>query len=191
MKPEASPRPRKRIKRRPGLRFEIPGVDACGLIVGFEGYCPLSYFFPFAYQDLDDSLVRPENAILIAVHNIRIFLDEDIQYSMLESFDAAMWPRPVYVSSTKADQPPCYADTIQVLEGSWFAPLGLPWDPVKTPLGYTTDHSAIPMSFIRVRLARILESGDVNMGRRYRVKDAKPDGGELLRAYLRKHGRPN
>lgn len=173
---------------RPGLRYEIPGVDACGLIVGFEQSLPLSYFFPFAYQDLDDSLVKPENAILIAVHNVRMFMDEHIQSSMLGSFDAAQWSRPVYVSSTKADEPPCFADTIQVLDGSWDAPLGLPWDPGTTALGYTADHSAIPMSHIKIRLARILNSGDVNMGRSYRVVNAKPDGGELLQAYLRQRG---
>lgn len=173
---------------RPGLRYEIPGVDACGLIVGFEQPLPLSYFFPFAYQNLDDSLVKLENAILIAVHNVRMFMDEDIQSSMLGSFDAAQWPRPVYVSSTKADEPPCFADTIQVLDGSWDAPLGLPWDPGTTPLGYTADHSAVPMSHIKIRLSRILASGDVNAGRSYRVLNAKPDGGELLKAYLCQQG---
>lgn len=175
----------KRITRRPGLRFEIPGVDASGLFVRTEGRLATSYFFPFGYHELDDRFVRPENAILIAVHNIRIFLDEEIATSMLPDFDARDWPRPVYVSSTRPEDPNHYADTIQVLSGSWFAPLGQPWNPDLEEVGFTADHSATPMSFIKARLMRALESGDVNRARGYRVKNPLPNGGELFQEYLR------
>lgn len=175
----------KRIKLRPGLHFEIPGVDASGLITGFEGPTPISYFFPFAYGCIEETEVRPENAILIAVHNIRMFLDEPVKHSVLKSFNASDWPRPVYVSSTQAGSPNCFADTIQVLDGVWDAPLGLPWDPDKRPLGFTADHSAIPLSIVKVFLGRILDTGDVNAGRYYPVKGAQPNGGMLLQNYMR------
>ena len=175
----------RKLKLHPGLGFEIPGVDANGLIVGSEGKLLLSYFFPFHYSALDDELVQPDHAILIAVHNTRMFEDQEVHMSTLCRFSRDEWPRPVYVSSTKAGSPDCFADTIQVLSGSWFAPLGLPWNSNQEPLGFTADHSAIPIPFLLDRLRRVLETGDVNAGRYYPVKNAKPDGGKLLQTYLR------
>lgn len=168
-----------------GLRFEIPGVEATGLIAHYVDKAPVSYFFPFTLEDCHDRDIKPENAVHVAFHNWSpYFLKGEVKIShILDGFKEREWPYPRAVTSTQWGRGRCKGDLIQNTPRR-------PTDPAFVPitsygdLGFTTDSGIHNLKVIGERVRAILNSGDPNAGRIYWVEHPMPNGGRLLERYL-------
>lgn len=168
-----------------GLRYELPGLEATGLIVRYVNRVPLSYFFPFGIDSCADSEIIPEHSIYIALHNYVPFFikGEVVKSHVLGGFDEIDWPWPTFVHSTQSGRGQCRGDLKSVRPTS---PHDTGFEPIGTgeKLGYTSDHGYYSLGIVAVKLRRILESGDINAGRAFTLDEPLPNGGSLFRRYL-------
>lgn len=168
-----------------GLRYELPGIEATGLIVRRVNGVPLGYFFPFRIADCPDSEIIPDHAIYIALHNyVPFFIKNEIEKShLLEGFDERDWPFPTFIHSTQSGRGQCPGDLKSVARkdprDTGFERIG-----PSEKLGYTSDHGYHSLGIVAVKIRRILESGQINAGRAYTLPDPMPNGGKLLNRFM-------
>lgn len=168
-----------------GFRYELPGLEATGLIVRYVKGVPLSYFFPFGIETCPDSEIVPENAVYIALHNYVPFFikGEVVKSHVLEGFNERDWPWPTFVHSTQSGRGQCAGDLKSVRTTG---PHDTCFEPIIAgeTLGYTSDHCYYSLGIVAAKLRRILESGDINAGRAFTLDNPLPNGGQLFRRYL-------
>ncbi|MCC7433432.1 MAG: hypothetical protein IT363_02020 [Methanoregulaceae archaeon] len=173
-----------------GIRFEFPDVEATGLVVAHHQGVPLSYFFPFKMLECPDSELRPENAILVAWHNLvpYFILGTITQQRTVEDFNPAIWPWPISITSTQWGRGRCEGNLMQ---DPYSPPPGGGHIPLSRAAAkrITSDSGFHSLGIVSNNLKRILTAGDVVAGRTYFFSNPKPDGGKLLKRYLREKGR--
>ncbi len=172
-----------------GLRFQVPGVDATGLIAHYVDHVPVSYFFPFAMEDCEDRDIQAENAVLVAFHNWSpYFLKGEITNShVLAGFNEQEWPYPRTITSTQWGRGRCKGDLIQNTSRKPSQPAFLPITSYHD-LGFTTDSGIHNLKVLGERVHGILKCGDPNAGRIYWVDHPIPNGGHLLERYIQIKG---
>lgn len=169
-----------------GTRFELPDVEATGLVVAHGRDVVLSYFFPFKMSECADSELWPDRAILVSWHNLRPYFTEGtiVEQRLVSGFDPSTWPHPILLTSTEYGRGRCAANMMHGRVGHGTVPL--------TPAAaraITADEGFDQLANVAVRLRRIFASGDVADGRTYILPEPRPNGGDLLKRYLREKGR--
>lgn len=167
---------------RVGTRFELPDVEATGLVVAHGTDVILSYFFPFRMSQCVDSELWPDRAILVSWHKLRPYFTQGAiaEQRLVSGFDPSTWPHPILLTSTEYGRGRCQANMMHDRAGRGTVPL--------TPAaarGITADEGFHQLANVAERLRRIFASGDVAAGRTYFLPEPRPNGGELLRRYLR------
>lgn len=169
-----------------GTRFELPDVEATGLVVAHGTDVVLSYFFPLRMEACQDFELRPESAILVSWHNLRPYFTAGTitEQHLVVGFDPLAWPHPTLLTSTEWGRGRCTANMMHDRHGRGTVPL--------TPAaarGITADEGFHQLANVAERLRRIFASGDVAAGRTYILPEPRPNGGELFQRFLRLLGR--
>jgi hypothetical protein len=171
-----------------GTRFELPDVEATGLVVAHGTDVVLSYFYPFRMNECPDHELRPENAILVSWHNLRPYFTEGAiaEQRLVHGLNVLTWPHPTLLTSTEWGRGRCAANMMHDRHGRGTVPL--------TPAaarGITADEGFHQLANVAERLRRIIASGDVASGRTYILPEPRPNGGELLKRFLKDKPRSN
>lgn len=166
---------------RVGTRFELPDIEATGLVIAHSTDVVLSYFFPFKMNECADSDLRPDRAILVSWHNLRPYFIQGtiVEQRLVSRFDPAVWPHPILLTSTEWGRGRCQANMMHSAVGHGTISLT-----AAAAQAITADEGFHQLSNVVERLRRILVSGDVAAGRTYFLPDPRPSGGELLKHYL-------
>lgn len=172
----------------PGTHYEIPDVEATGLIVRYVDGVPLGYFFPFAMGDRADEEIIPDNAVIVAWHNFFPYyrLGQVTKARMLPGFNPDDWPNPACVIGSESlarGRKRCKGDLVRINGVGAHQRIRSYRD-----VGISTDDLFQSLQAVALHLERVLASGDVNDGRLFYVESPMPDGGELLQAYIRQQG---
>lgn len=173
----------------PGTHYEIPGLEATGLIVRYVEAIPLGYFFPFRLGDCEDSEIIPDNAVIVAWHNFypHFRLGQVTKSRLLPGFSPDQWPNPARVTGSESlvrGKGRCKGDLVR---GRGTNPAGAPHQRIRSyrDIGISTDDYFQSLQAVALHLERVLASGDVNDGRLFYVDYPKPDGGLLLQRFMR------
>lgn len=169
----------------PGTHYEIPGIEATGLIVRYVDSVPLGYFFPFALGDCADEEIIPDNAVIVAWHNFYPYyrLGQVTKSRMLPGFNPDDWPNPARVTGSESlarGKGRCKGDLVRIHGVGTHQRIRSYRD-----VGISTDDLFQSLQAVALHLERVLASGDVNDGRLFYVESPMPDGGLLLQRFMK------